>query len=269
MSSSRVIKRESLSRWSVANLNFEQLGGERSVDLRLPPQDAEGFTPLLFADHLEPSAHAGTEDRAGDAPVHAATTPGEIPAGMLLLTESEFQARLEEARQRGVEEGRQVAERGLAHVFRALRNGTDSLGTLREKVLRESEGDLLKLSRLVAKKIILQEVRQDPGILARIVAATVSCCAENDRITIRLSPADYEAVRSNRIKFEGVPGDADRVMLAADESISLGGCLVETPTGTVDARIEAQLDEVYSRCMEERGIPRDDSAASPEAEQRI
>ena len=63
---------------------------------------------------------------------------------MLLLTESEFQARLEEARQRGVEEGRQVAERGLAHVFRALRNGTDSLATLREKVVTP-EADALVL----------------------------------------------------------------------------------------------------------------------------
>ena len=34
-----------------------------------------------------------------------------------------------------------------------------------------------------------------------------------------------------------------------------GGCLVESATGTVDARIDSQLDEIYRILLEERSTP--------------
>jgi flagellar assembly protein FliH len=174
---------------------------------------------------------------------------------MINIAEDDLQRQLSEAYSRGVEEGRQVAERGLSNVFRAIREGADSLASLREKVLKKSEGDLLKLACLVAKKIILQEIRQDPMILANIVAVTVNQCSDREKITIKLNPADYQTVMANQQMLAETVGDESRVSLAPDSSVMPGGCLVETPTGTVDARIEAQLEEVYNRCMEESGIP--------------
>jgi flagellar assembly protein FliH len=185
---------------------------------------------------------------------------------MIYISEDDLQGQLSDAYARGAEEGRQVAERGLAHVFKALRDGADTLAALREKVLRESEVDLLKLSSLVAKKIVLQEIKQDPQILANIVAATISCCSDQERITIRLSPDDYQMVMANR---QIIPGDEGRVALVPDNAVKLGGCLVETTTGTVDARIESQLDEVYNRCMEERGIPQESLIVGVDEEQGL
>jgi flagellar assembly protein FliH len=74
-------------------------------------------------------------------------------------------------------------------------------------------------------------------------------------------------VMANRHILAGVAGDDGRVTLAPDDSINLGGCLVETPAGTVDARIESQLDEVYNRCMEERGIPQESLIGAVEVEE--
>jgi flagellar assembly protein FliH len=36
--------------------------------------------------------------------------------------------------------------------------------------------------------------------------------------------------------------------------MTIGGCLVESSTGVIDARIEAQLDEIYRGLIEERSI---------------
>jgi flagellar assembly protein FliH len=76
-------------------------------------------------------------------------------------------------------------------------------------------------------------------------------------------------VMANRHILAGVSGDESRVSIASDDSIKLGGCMVETPSGTVDARIEAQLEEVYDRCMEDSGIPKETTIIVDAAEQPI
>lgn len=270
MSLSKVIKKENLKDWSVSDVSYGALVSSvpKAGDPHSASRDDTGFTPYFLNDQVRV---LNTSSKFSPHGTHSSEggSEADIPEGMLAITEEELQRQLDDAYARGAEEGRQVAERGLAHVFRALRDGADSLVSLREKVLRESEGDLLKLSRLVAKKIILQEIRQDPAILANIVAATVSCCSEQDKITVRLSPEDYKAVMANRQKVAGDAGDAGRVFLTPDDSIKLGGCLVETPTGTVDARIDSQLDEVYTRCMEEGGIPQEIMIGTENGEQVV
>lgn len=260
---SKVIKQSDMAEQQVCNVNFEVLldnapvteGGKVYLDV-------DGFRPLFFNDAIgsvaeEGVAHAGDGlSDAGDVIHLEQDEPPEDEARR--VSELEIQKLVAEAYARGLEEGRLSAERGLANVFRALREGLSNLVELREKIVRESEGDMLALAIMIARKIIMQEVRLDPQILARVVAATVSCCSEQDKITIRLNPDDFQRVSGNRQQFLG-EGDEGRIALASDESIEIGGCLVETPTGMVDARINAQLEEVFSRCLEERGIAREPS----------
>lgn len=271
MSLSKVIKQENLKDWSVNDLNYEALSSTVMKDsANRADRKADGFTPLFLDNQvmtLNSAARTSQQGGRRGRSEGGGFPDANIPEGMICIAEEDLKKQLDDAYSRGTEEGRQVAERGLAHVFRALRDGSDSLISLRAKVMRECEGDLLKLSRMVAKKIILQEIRQDPVILANIVAATVNCCSEQDRITIRLSPEDYKAVMANRKKVAGEADDAGRVFLTPDESIKPGGCLVETPTGTVDARIDSQLDEVYTRCMEEGGIPQETTIGIVDGEQ--
>jgi flagellar assembly protein FliH len=270
MSSSRIIKPEGLKDSQVCRVNYGML-----VDSSLPRNgesamaylEAEGFTPLFFNDGVgvqggaekHPSS-ASMGETTGDG-IYSEPLSGEPPEGMQLIAEDEMQRHLSEAYARGLEEGRLAAERGLAHVFKALREGADALAALRDKVLRGSEVDMLKLSIMVARKIILQEVKLDRQILANIIAATLSCCSEQEKVTIRLNPEDYRVVMSDQQLFLSGKVDDSRIALASDDSIKLGGCMVETPTGTVDSRIEAQLEEVFNRCLEERGIPQDPSVS--------
>jgi flagellar assembly protein FliH len=252
---SKVIKKETLNNWSVCDVNYEALLNSDLKGADSPSAlDAGGFTPLFYNDH-KGSGNGSRGDANGSSSEDGGISAPDIPEGMVLVSEEDLKTQLEESYERGHEEGRLVTERGLAHVFRALRDGADSLISLRDKVLRDSEGDLLKLSRMMARKIVLKEIAQDPNILLNIVAATVSCCSDQDKITIRLSPDDHRMVMANSTMLADVVGDEGRVAFAPDDCIKLGGCLVETPTGTVDARIESQLDEVYNRCMEECGIP--------------
>jgi len=257
---SRIIKKESLDNWAVCEVNYEAL---MNSDLKNPDTpniylEGDGFTPLFFNDHLgHESDSVGLPKNGveGEDSEDGMSFAADIPDGMIFISEEELNNKLADEYTRGTEEGRQIAERGLVHVFKALREGADSIVDLRKKVMRESEEDLLRLSIMVARKIVLQEIRQDHGILANIVAATVSSFSDQENLTIRLNSADYQMVMANQQMLSGIVKDGGRVSFTPDDSVKLGGCLVETPRGTVDARIEAQLEEVYCRCMEEGGMP--------------
>jgi len=44
----------------------------------------------------------------------------------------------------------------------------------------------------------------------------------------------------------------ERMQLKSDPSVMQGCCLVDSEMGTVDAGIDAQLDEIFRRLLEER-----------------
>ena len=249
MSSSRIIKSDRVKGLPVFSFNFEALeqgalsGGEGEA--------VDGFVPMQLG-----QSYPGQSDFSMGQDVcqgQGSREPMAIPEGMQLLAEEDLKAQLDEAYRNGMEEGRRQAERGLANVFRALRDGVASLAEVRESSLRESEDDLLRLSVMVAGKIVRQEIRQDRRILGNIVSAAISGLTEQDGVVVKLNPEDHAEVVNNRSYQLSGMGDDAHVTLKADDSIQPGGCLVETVTGVIDARIEAQLDEIFARLMEERG----------------
>lgn len=255
MSSSKIIKSARLQEVRVSNVSY---GGLSAADEQ-PPVSAGTFLPLKFRENESSAGVANAKEV--EAPL-----PEKLPAdpGMTMIAEDELQQKLEAAFHKGIDEGRQQTERGLANVFRSLREAIDATMRLREKVLRDSEEDLLKLAIMVARKIIQQEIRQDPQILANIVAETVSCCSDLDKITIRLNPDDCSRVSADRNFYLSGIGANTQVSLIPDEAILPGGCMVDTVTGTIDARIDVQLDEIYRKFLETRGVPDGDVAGQSE-----
>jgi flagellar assembly protein FliH len=255
MFSSSVIKGEALKRVEFATVNYDALavptGEVRSGTIE------EGFVPMTFTGTQDAeSSRLALEAANLEEPAGEQVT---LSAGMVMIDQDDLQQRLDAQYRSGQEEGRELAERGLGNVFKALRQSVADLDGLRDKVFRESEEDLLKLSIMIARKIIQQELSLQPQILAKIVAATIADCSELDRINIRLNPADYAVVAADRHGFLGNLCPDVHVSLATDDTISQGGCIVDTTTGTVDARIETQLDEIFRRFMEDRTLSSGDS----------
>lgn len=260
---SRIIKAGEASLHTPQGFTFGRLLAEGAPAHDLPA-GAPGFVPLSLG-----SGHAGHGLPDPAASVAEAPEPA-MPSleGMIVLSEEEFQAKVDELYRNGMEEGRRQAERGLANVFKSLRDGVTALTGLRSRLLKESEEDLLRLAVMIARKIVQREIAQDPAILAAIIAAAVGGGAERDRVVVRLNPGDYGVVAANRQTFLAGIGDDAPITFTPDETVGPGGCLVETATGTVDARIESQLDEIYRTLLEERSVPAETVPSQPEPEHR-
>ena len=206
-------------------------------------QPETGFIPMGLFD--------GSEMSRNDSALQIETPEVEEPAG-ITLSKEELDRQLHDSFEKGLVEGKNLAERGLLNVFRSLRIAAEEVRSLRLKVMRESEDELLRLIMLVARKVILREVVQDRRILSNVVEAGIAAIPERDEITIRLNPDDYILVTTGHEEHLRKELLSDRMHLKSDPSIQPGFCLIDSEMGTLDASIDAQLDEIYRRLLEER-----------------
>lgn len=242
MSSSRIIKSLKLETQDLTEFSFHPIG---QAAAKKASGSAGGFVPMALFDS------SGLAGAIANTPAEQ-DTPQE-PAGVT-LTEEELNRRLHESFQNGLLEGKNLTERGLLNVFRSLRTAAEDILALREKVVRESEDELVKLVMKVARKVILREVAQDRRILSNVVQAAIADLSERDEIIIRLNPDDYALVTTSREDYLRKELLTDKMQLKPDSSVLPGSCQIDTEMGTIDAGIDAQLDEIFRRLQEERSM---------------
>lgn len=239
MSSSKVIKfadnNPAILNYDFRAIGFEMTSGEERV--------ANGFVPMAMFDTSE-MPEWGNE--------HQADEVEESGPPKIEMTEDEFNQRINDAFNSGLQDGKNLAERGLINVFKALRTASESLHDLREKVLREAEDELIHLVMMVARKVVMQEVSQDRTILSTMVQAALENVSKREEVTVRISPQDYALVISGHAECLKKELLCDRLQLKADPAIEMGGCQIDTEMGTIDATIDAQLEEIYRHLLEQK-----------------
>jgi type III secretion protein L len=99
----------------------------------------------------------------------------------------------------------------------------------------------IALAAKMAEKIVGRAVALAPETMAEIAGEALAACRPGaGTVRVRIHPADLPAVEARRAALEaGAPAAA--LELVADEAVGRHGCVIETPQGRVDARLETQL----------------------------
>jgi flagellar biosynthesis/type III secretory pathway protein FliH len=110
-----------------------------------------------------------------------------------------------------------------------------------ESVRARAKDAAVVLARRMAEKIVGHAVDLDPALMGDIVAQALAASrAKAGAVVLRVHPDELPDVEAARARW-GRNG-ALVVRVVADASVGRHGCVVETPIGRVDARLEAQLD---------------------------
>ncbi len=156
-------------------------------------------------------------------------------------------AAYEQGFRQGEEAARQALTAQLSPVLNAFQQATTEIAHLRTTVLLQAEEDIITLAFQLARKIIRYEALEHREVLAATLTRALEHVVEQDRIVVRVHPDDVHYATEIKEELGHARGDIRTLTVQGDTSVGRGGCLVESSLGTIDARIEAQFDELEQR----------------------
>lgn len=116
----------------------------------------------------------------------------------------------------------------------------EQVSALSSEITNRLEMDLVELALQIARKVVGREVTIDREIALTLVKVSLGKLHNRSIAEVHLNPEDFAFVQMHREKLD-FRGSLE---LIEDRSISVGGCLIHTETGDIDARIESQFDEI-------------------------
>jgi flagellar assembly protein FliH len=163
-------------------------------------------------------------------------------------------AAYEQGLRQGEEAARQALTTQLAPVLSAFQQATTEIAHLRATVLQQAEEDIITLAFQLARKIIHYEALEHREVLAATLRRALHHVVEQDQIVVRVHPDDCKYAAEIKDALRHTRGDSKMLTVQGDTSISRGGCLIESSLGTVDARIEAQFEELEQRFQAQHSL---------------
>ncbi|EGO63147.1 FliH/SctL family protein [Acetonema longum] len=119
-----------------------------------------------------------------------------------------------------------------------------------DELLIQSERQMVELSLSIAQKIIAQQLDETATGTVTLVKAALAKVRDQEQLTIRVNPADYERLLKAQNELDRYIEREHVISLAPDQTLANGGCIIETAYGSVDARVDSQLDALKKALQE-------------------
>ena len=157
-------------------------------------------------------------------------------------------ARLEkEAYEKGFAQGQRdgldLEKSKLEEMGRQYESLLTELRDLKVHIFRDSEGEMLRLIELIAKKIIGEEIKTGEAVISHSIRTAAKFLTDKRKVQIIINPDDMEEVKKMLPDLTKLTKGGN-FQLTEDPSIGKGGCILETGFGRINATIEDQLDEI-------------------------
>jgi flagellar assembly protein FliH len=154
-----------------------------------------------------------------------------------------------EAHKLGLEEGKKEA---FNHYSSEIQNALDKLKDMMEqfehyksRLLIENEEYFVKLVFQIAKNITQKEIKEDPTMILPVIKKVVEDTHSDDEMLLKVNKEDLEFLKtvtdSSKKPWEAVK----KLKVEASESVSRGGCILETNHGVIDAQIEQRVQKAW------------------------
>ena len=184
-------------------------------------------------------------------------------AALLESARREREAIAAASREEGLLAGR---EAGLAQVdveltgvVASFHEFLNAVRAEREAFLRTAEPELVRLAIGAAERVVHHEIAENKDFVIETVRHALSRALSRSGITVRVHPDDIAVMREYRDRLLAA-GDFEHLRLIEDQRVDRGGAILESDSGTIDAKVSTQLREVRNALV--LGDERPDIAAT-------
>lgn len=164
------------------------------------------------------------------------------------VLQKEIQAAIQKGYDQGFNQGLVEAKKTLAESIGKVNSLYKEFIDLKSNVLVESEDEVVRLALAVAQKVILEESKQNPNIIKNVVREAIKQLIDKEELVVRVNSADLVSIKEieNQLFTDGV---GTKVKIVADDFITAGGCIVESRSGSIDADLKTQCEEIKSNLL--------------------
>jgi flagellar biosynthesis/type III secretory pathway protein FliH len=238
-------------------LNHERLGTTLPAGavVSIEPTVAVGQRPVVEASRspepekrLEPAPTATLSAAASEEPEHTVSVAEPAPTydDFRRIFEGELEQLKSAARESGYAEGKEKAEREVQAQYASELESLKSLVRgVRENLDQQFDGVIDTAVEVVFEAVtrIVGESYQDRSGVAAIVREVVRHAKDRSRLVVRVHPGD-QAVLQVCADDVARGMSCGPIEVAADDRVAMGGCMLETPAGNLDGRLEIQLQQL-------------------------
>jgi flagellar assembly protein FliH len=151
-----------------------------------------------------------------------------------------------EAFEAGKQQGLQEARTELQPVLDRLNASVTQVLGMRSDLRRRAERDAVQLALMIAKRVLHRQLSVDESALTAIAHIAFERLTRSESWRVTVHPQFAAAVTS------ALPGShAARVHIDPDPDCALGTLIIHSAEGTIDASVDAQLEEI-SRGLTDR-----------------
>lgn len=245
---------------------------EAAIEKRRRTVDLNAAAERLFAEARTErlKAHAEAEALIADAHASVAKTVALVrlqfeKAGETISTLQEAkataaeiirnaEAQAEANREAGRAEGQQMGYAEIEGHIQVVMQIAERARVDRAQLITEAEPDVAGVAIDIARRIIGDEVQARPDVVGKFVLQALQRITAQDGVRVRLHP---ETIRQLGDTLRRVTASyADRgIEVVPDPAVERIGVVIETRRGTVDGRLETQLERVASSFSGLAGAP--------------
>jgi flagellar assembly protein FliH len=180
----------------------------------------------------------------------------------------------EEAKQKGIEEGRHIeqleqSERIVLlekHWIEQAAKLCEQIALERDNFLQRVEPEVVKLALRIAERILGREVQVDPLSLTNVVRVALGQLADKASVRVRV-PANDAGLWTET--FQRVPSLRTRPTIIADKDLQAGECQLESECGFADLGVQTQLRAISRNMLGDAAIESQREAASTSSDAEV
>ncbi|NGX61207.1 MAG: Yop proteins translocation protein L [Chlamydiae bacterium] len=110
----------------------------------------------------------------------------------------------------------------------------------------EMEKSLVPLALTAVKKILGRELKAKPESVVDIVTTALKTVTQHRKISIYVNKSDLDQIEKERNRIKALFEHLESLSIVPRDDVSVGGCIIETEAGIINAQLESQLKALES-----------------------
>ena len=141
----------------------------------------------------------------------------------------------------GLEAGTAEARAELAEALALVQRALAVSKATHDALLRSAEREAVELVIEAARQVIGTAVERDPALVLATVRRALDRAGALNVVRLRVHADDESRVLASLHEEHGL---ALPFEVTADGVVTIGGCIIDTDAGRIDARLDVQLDQI-------------------------